>query len=304
MPARGSARVRCGEQEDVVGEASLACGPDLLARVMTRTPSPSSSARVFQAGEVGAGLGLGETLAPRDLARGIFGRTPSSAPRSPPRIVGPTRVSPKKSARSGAPGSGELLVRDHPPWWRERGPPPYSLGPGRADPAAAVSFSVPLAEAQVPVRTAGLARSPRPNQPSGRVLLEPGTDLDAEGLLGLRAGTGPCPHLDPSLADRSSGGHRTSRGGRASGGVRGGARWALRRLGVGHAWLEISLAVGEWPAVAGERASAAGPPPSSLGGGTPTFTEGLGELGPAPAAHDGEAAHEVDGARSASPGGR
>ena len=59
------------------------------------------------------------------------------------RMVGPTRVSPKKSARIGGVAPGEFLVQDDQLDEREALPPVF-LGPGGADPAALVELLDPV----------------------------------------------------------------------------------------------------------------------------------------------------------------
>ena len=106
-------RGRCGTStKHVVGVLGLG-GPDLLA-----VDDPLVAVELGRGcsdGQVAPGVGLGEALAPaRSAPLRISGRNSffcSSVPHC--RMVGPTRVSPKKSPRIGALGPGELLVEDH-----------------------------------------------------------------------------------------------------------------------------------------------------------------------------------------------
>ena len=95
------------------------------------------------------------------------------------RIVGPTSVSPKKSARSGAPARANSSLSTTASMV-DRPLPPYSLGPGGADPAALEQLPGPvLVELHLGL---GVHLEAGLEPPLGQVLVEPLADLEAEGL--------------------------------------------------------------------------------------------------------------------------
>ena len=119
-------RVGAGEQEDVVGVLRLG-RPDLLA--VDHPLVAVEHGLGLQRREVGAGVRLAEALAPRDLAlQDLAGGTAASAPRCPTAgSSGPTSVSPKKSARIGAPARANSSLSTTFSMI-ERPLPPYSFG--------------------------------------------------------------------------------------------------------------------------------------------------------------------------------
>ena len=122
----GRVRVGAGEQEAVVGVVALG-GPHLLA--VDDPLVAVEHGRRLQAGQVGARVGLAEALAPAHRRRcRISGRNSffcSSVPHC--RIVGPTSVSPKKSARIGALARANSSASTT-PCIVVRPLPPYSFG--------------------------------------------------------------------------------------------------------------------------------------------------------------------------------
>ena len=161
--ASGSVRA---EQEDVVGVLRLG-RPDLLA-----VDHPLVAVELGPGLERGAGrepgVRLGEALAPGDLAaQDLRAGSSSSAPRCPTRrIVGPTSVSPKKSARMGALSLANSSFRTTRSM-SDRPAAAVLVRPGGADPAARrrASASTPCGTSRAPPRSSWNPGSP---QPSGR----------------------------------------------------------------------------------------------------------------------------------------
>jgi hypothetical protein len=190
----GSVGVGAGEEEHVVGELGLR-GPHLLA--VDHPLVAVEHGGGLEAGEVGAAVGLAEALAPPHLAPQDLGQELcfcSSVPHW--RMVGPTRVSPKKSARSGARARANSSASTTPSMV-ERPLPPYSFGQVAQIQPPAYSFfghsslkrlrSSP-SSARSPARTTRRAGSPR---------ARPGSRC---GTTRPRAGrSGPCRDLDPPV---------------------------------------------------------------------------------------------------------
>ena len=185
--------VGAGEEEDVVGELGLG-GPDLLARddpLVAVGHGPGRERR-----QVAPGIGLGESLAPRDGAVQDLGdEFPLLLLRAPLQDGGTDQgVAEEVGAHRGV-AAGELLVQDD--LLDERQAlAAVLLGPGGADPA-------PLVELADPVDVERLALVPGHGVPGlapprGQVLVEPAADLQAEGLCLGRIGQVHGPKVPPS----------------------------------------------------------------------------------------------------------
>ena len=157
-------RVGAGQHEDVVGEAGLG-GPDLLA-----VDDPLVAVQLglgLEPGEVGAGIGLGEALAPGDLPAEDLGDELLLLLLGPPlqdrgadegvaEEVGPHR---------GA-GAVELLGQDD---GVHRGQAPAAvLGSGHEAHSQLPSCSLAVHPRLNALRSSGVISNPSSNQPSGR----------------------------------------------------------------------------------------------------------------------------------------
>ena len=172
----GRVGVGAGQQEDVVGVLGLG-GPHLLA-----VDDPLVAVELgpgLQAGQVRSGVGLAEALAPRRSSPlrmlGMNCFFCSSVPHC--RRVGPTRVSPKKSARSGAPARANSSFSTT--CWRSVRPlPPYSVGQLAQIHPPAKSLAVHSLVEGGPL--VGGHGEPRRTPALGQVLRQPSADDAAE----------------------------------------------------------------------------------------------------------------------------
>ena len=175
----GGVLVGPAQDEDVVGDEALG-GPDLLT-----VDDPLVAVELgggLQAGQVGAGVGLGEALAPGDGAGEDAGDELLLLLLGAPLQDGGADegVAEEVATHRGA-GPGELLGEDHALHGGEA-LAAVLRGPGGADPTALEELGGPVVEPGPPLLVGHLEALVEPTV--GQVVLQPAPDLDAE-LLGF-----------------------------------------------------------------------------------------------------------------------
>ncbi len=190
----GRVGIGAGEQEAVVGVVATG-GPHLLA--VDDPLVAVEHRRRLQAGQVGAGVGLAEALAPAHLAAQDLGQE------LPLLLLGPPlqqRRPDERVAEEVGPhrrlGPGELLG-DHDALHRRQPLAAVLLGPGGADPTAAVELRRPLLVERRPLLGRHLEALVEPA--GGQVLLEPGRAPPCGTARPRRGSSGPWPYLDPPV---------------------------------------------------------------------------------------------------------
>ena len=165
--------------------------------------SPSRTASVLSDGQVRAGVGLAEALAPGDLAGEDLGQEELLLLLGAPLQDGRARPACRRRSRPAAarrPGRTPRSAR----------PPPWSTGPCRRTPPARWrrSSRPRTASGSTPSWNCTLASpsssKPGSNQPSGRCSSSHGADLDAEGFGFGRIGQVHALILTSTLTSRSS----------------------------------------------------------------------------------------------------